>query len=163
MFSPLNVVSSQCPPSQCLPFSMSSLFNVFYSQCLPFSMSSLFNVFYSQYFPFCPSQHQSPDPILLSLGRELQCRSCPGQYQRLNPNPFCLEWERQCRSFPDRSPTPIPFFLGGSIKANPAPVVLTPTEEAWEVLCGAIDKMCRNEPARPICVWDLLFPSQPIP
>ena len=62
-----------------------------------------------------------------------------------------------------RSPTPIPFFVGGSTGANPAPVVLTPTEEALEVLCGAIDKMCRNKPPRPISVRDLLFPSQPIP
>ena len=150
MSIPLNAFPSQCLrnvfPSECSPLSMSSLLNVFFSRCLLFSVSSLLNVFPSQCPPFCPSQHQSPDPILLSPGRELQCRSCRGQYQSLDPNPLSLEWKASVPILPWSTPDPrprSPFFLGRSARANPAPV-LTPIEEAREVICGAIHKICRN-------------------
>lgn len=67
----------------------------------------------------------------------------------------------------ERPPTPFPFLSGLKQNAdtnadtNRDPAVLTPAERNREILCGAIQALCRCEPSRPIDVRALLFPPVP--
>ena len=77
---------------------------------------------------------RAPTPFSFLLGGNV--RAGPALVNIRNSIPISsLKWERQCRSFPGQHQIPNPD-PGGSTRANPAPVVPTPTEEVREVLCG---------------------------
>lgn len=77
----------------------------------------------------------------------------------------------------ERTPTPFPFLSrrnnnNAETEADTEAVTdldrtaLTPAEERRQILCGAIQALCRGEPSRPINVRALLFPpvaSHPVP